>query len=333
MRIYALTSQVIVGYVTPPLEYRNLEEAKPMNRQDVLMSTIAAGTAGAAIYDQSLAKPPGATGVAHTRKLQTSDGLSLFHREWGTGRSAVFVHSLALSSAMWAYQEEFLGSRGVRCVSYDRRGHGLSEVTHVGLDVDAFADDLHAVIEGLGLRDVVLVGHSVGAADIIRYVSRHGSRRVAKIALLAPTTPYVLQTADNPYGAPREYFEKIWSDWATDYPKWLQDNRLAAFTPETSPQMMDWIQHQMIRMHVSTAIAINRAVVTTDLRADLGKIDRPVLVLQGDKDASAPLEITGRRTAAGIRDAVLKVYSGAPHLLFLTHMAQVNRDLLEFIAG
>src|SRR5580692_1542308 len=114
MRIYALTSQVIVGYLTPPLEYRNLEEAKPMNRQDVLMSTIAAGTAGAAIYDQSLAKPPGATGVAHTRKLQTSDGLSLFHREWGTGRSAVFVHSLALSSAMWAYQEEFLGSRGVR---------------------------------------------------------------------------------------------------------------------------------------------------------------------------------------------------------------------------
>ena len=304
-----------------------------MNRQDVLMSTIAAGTAGAAIYGQSLAKPPGATGVAHTRKLQTSDSLSLFHREWGAGRSAVFVHSLALSSAMWAYQEEFLGSRGVRCISYDRRGHGLSEVTHVALDVDAFADDLHAVIEGLGLRDVVLVGHSVGAADIIRYVSRHGSRRVAKIALLAPTTPYVLQTADNPYGAPREYFERIWSDWATDYPKWLQDNRLAAFTPETSPQMMDWIQLQMIRMHVPTAIAINRAVVTTDLRADLGKIDRPVLVLQGDKDASAPLEITGRRTAAGIRDAVLKVYSGAPHLLFLTHMAQVNRDLLEFIAG
>ena len=106
MRIHTLTSQVIVGYVTPPLEYRNLKEAKRMNRQDVLMSTIAAGTAGAAIYGQSLAKPPGATGVAHTRKLQTSDSLSLFHREWGAGRSAVFVHSLALSSAMWAYQEE-----------------------------------------------------------------------------------------------------------------------------------------------------------------------------------------------------------------------------------
>jgi pimeloyl-ACP methyl ester carboxylesterase len=297
------------------------------------MSTIAAGAAGAAISDQCAAKSPRAIGVVHGRKLQASDGLSLFHREWGTGRAAVFVHSLALSSAMWAYQEEFLGARGVRCVSYDRRGHGLSEATHVGLDVDTFADDLHAVIEGLGLNDLVLVGHSVGAADIVRYVSRHGSGRVAKIALLAPTTPYVLQTADNPHGAPREYFEKTWSDWATDYPKWLQDNRLAAFTPETSPQMMDWIQLQMIRMHVPTAIAINRAVVTTDLRADLEKIDRPVLVLQGDKDASAPLEITGRRTAAGIRNAVLRVYAGAPHLLFLTHMAQVNRDLLEFIAG
>jgi pimeloyl-ACP methyl ester carboxylesterase len=304
-----------------------------MLRREVLMSAIAAGATGAAVSDQGAAKSPGAMGIVHGRKLQTSDGLSLFHREWGTGRAAVFVHSLGLSSAMWAYQEEFLGARGVRCVSYDRRGHGLSEATHVGLDVDTFADDLHAVIEGLGLHDLVLVGHSVGAADIIRYVSRHGSRRVAKIALLAPTTPYVLQTPDNPYGAPREYFEKLWSDWATDYPKWLQDNRLAAFRPETSPQMMDWIQLQMIRMHVPTAIAINRAVVMTDLRTDLENINRPVLILQGDKDASAPLEITGRRTASGIHDAVLKVFPGAPHLLFLTDMAQVNHDLLEFIVG
>jgi pimeloyl-ACP methyl ester carboxylesterase len=201
----------------------------------------------------------------------------------------------------------------------------------VGLDVDTFADDLHAVIEGLGLHDVALIGHSVGAADIIRYVSRHGSSRVAKIALLAPTTPYVLQTDDNPYGAPRVYFEKTWSEWATDYPKWLQDNRPAAFTPETSPQMIDWIQLQMMRMHIPTAIACSRAVMTTDLRPDLGIVDRPVLILHGDKDASAPLEMTGRRTAAGIRGAVLKVYPGAPHLLFLTHMAEVNRDLLQFI--
>jgi len=315
------------------LGWTHLKEVDPMQRRDLMISALGAGTAGAMLAAQTRAASRGANDLARGRSLQTGDGLKIFQREWGTGRTAVFVHSLALSSAMWAYQEQFLGTRGVRCVSFDRRGHGLSEPTRAGLDVDTFADDLHAVIEGLGLREVVLVGHSVGATDIIRYVSRHGSRRVAKIALLAPTTPYVLQTADNPYGAPREYFEKSWSDWATDFPKWLQDNRAAAFTAETSPQMMDWIQLQMMRMHVPTLIAYHRAVVTTDLRPDLANIDRPVLILQGDQDASAPLEITGRRTAAGLRDAVLKVYPGAPHLLFLTHMAQVNRDLLQFIVG
>jgi non-heme chloroperoxidase len=263
--------------------------------------------------------------------IRTQDGVALFHREWGSGHPMLFVHSWALTSAMWSYQEQFLGNYGARCISYDRRGHGQSDTPADGYDMNTLADDLRAVIDGLDLHDVVLVGHSAGCNDIIRYIGRHGTNRVAKIALLAPTTPFVLETADNAYGAPREYFENNWTAWAADYPKWLQENRLPAFTPETSPQMMDWIQSQMLRMHVPTAIACNRAVVETDLRPDLAKIDRPALILQGDKDVSAPLDITGRRTAAGIRGAVLKVYPGAPHLLFITHMEQVNRDLLEFL--
>ena len=94
---------------------------------------------------------------------------------------------------------------------------------------------------------------------------------------------------------------------------------------------MEWVQTEMLRSHVPITIACNRAYVETDLRPDLARVDKPVLILQGDKDASAPLEITGRRTAAGIPGAVLKVYPGAPHGLFLTHMEQVNRDILEFV--
>ena len=300
-----------------------------MQRREVLLSAVVTGAVGVAAGGTSLAS---AAGVRQKQtRILTRDGVALFYREWGSGLPILFVHSLSLSSAMWSYQEAFLGDHGIRCISYDRRGHGRSDGSAPGCDLNTFADDLGAVIDGLDLRDVVLAGHSVGCGEIIRYIGRHGTSRVAKIVMLAPTTPYVLQTGDNPYGAPPAYFNQMRAAWAADYPKWLQDNKLPFFTPDTSPQMMDWVQMELLRAHVPTAIAYHRAYLETDLRPDLTKVDRPVLILHGDKDMSAPLEITGRRTALGIPGSILKVYPGAPHGLFVTHMDQVNRDILEFI--
>ena len=300
-----------------------------MQRRSVLLSTIAAGAV--AVAARAAAPAPTTAGQRRQVKIQTHDGTNLFYRDWGSGRPIVFVHSLSVSSAIWAYQEAFLGDHGFRCISFDRRGHGRSDPLAPGFDMNTFADDIRAVIEGLELKDVTLVGHSVGCGEIIRYLARHGSSRVSKAVLLGPTTPFVLQTADNSYGAPAAYFEQMRSEWASDYPKWIEDNKEPFFAADTSPAMVEWLVSVIREAHVPTAIAYHRTYVATDLRPDLGKIDRPVLVLHGDKDASAPLEITGRRTALGIRGSVLKVYPGAAHGLFVTHMDQVNRDILEFI--
>jgi pimeloyl-ACP methyl ester carboxylesterase len=243
----------------------------------------------------------------------------------------LFVHAWALSSAMWSYQIAELGQRGCRCIGFDRRGHGRSDVPNSGYDLDSLADDLADVIEQLDLHDLALVGMSMGSNEILHYVGRHGTERIAKIALLGPTTPFVLQTADNAYGAPQAYFEQTWAAWASDFPKWIEDNKLPFFTPETSVQMMEWVAEMMREMPIPVALATGRAMVTTDLRPVLAKIDRPVLILHGDNDHSAPLEITGRRTAQGIKGAVLKIYPGGPHGLFVTHMKQVNADLLAFL--
>ena len=301
-----------------------------MQRRDVLLTAMATGMMASAASAASVS--PERKGARRETKVRTPDGVELFCRDWGTGPAVVFTHSWALTSAIWNYQVQFLSNHGIRCVTYDRRGHGRSDAPAEGHDLDTLADDLGAVIDSLEQRKVVLVGHSMGGNEIIRYVGRHGTGKVAKIALLAPTTPYILQTPDNPYGAPAAYFEHTRAQWETDFPKWVQDNKAAFFTPETSPPMMDWIVTLMLQMHIPTAIACSRAVGETDLRPDLEKINRPVLILHGDRDVSAPLEITGRRTAAGIHGATLKVYPGAPHGLFLTHMAQVNQDLLEFVS-
>lgn len=297
-----------------------------MHRRDILISAAALSAA-------ALQPAPALAAPRRRVEIRTRGGVRLFHRDWGEGRPVVFLASWALSSEMWAYQVAHLAERGCRCIAFDRRGHGRSDIPATGYDMDVFADDLAAVLEQLDLRNVTLVGHSVGGAEVIHYLGRHGAGRVRKVALLAPAAPCLVQTADNPYGAPRTYFDARLAEWARDFPKWVEDNREPFFTATTSPAMQQWLVDQLLATPVPVAIGTFRAALDRDLRPDLARIDRPVLILQGDKDASAPLEITGRRVAAGVRGAELKVYAGAPHGLFVTHMDQVNADLARFIAS
>jgi non-heme chloroperoxidase len=263
--------------------------------------------------------------------IETRDGTHLFHRKWGSGPPVLFVSSWTLSSSMWTYQVAHLGERGMRCITFDRRGHGRSDTPPHGYDLDTLADDLGDVITSLGLHDVVLVGHSMGCAEIINYLDRHGTDRVRKIALLAPAAPYLTQSANNPYGAPQDYHEATMAKWAQDFPGWVEENKVPFFTPDTSTAMMDWLAREMLQTPSHLAITTFRTLISRDLRPSLAKINRQTLVIHGDKDASVPMEIGGQRVAAGIKGAELKIYKGAPHGLFITHMGQVNRDLEAFI--
>ena len=265
--------------------------------------------------------------------LRTRSGVTLFCRSWGEGQPVVFLHSWGFSSQMWTYQMAYLGERGMQCTAYDRRGHGRSDQPSSGYDLDTLADDLADILEGFDLHDVVLVGHSMGGAEILRYAGRHGTSRIAKVVLLAPMTPFFLQTPDNPCGVPAAMLAQVREQWAIDFPKWIEDNKRPFFVPETSSQMMDWLTLDMQRMSVPIAIACNKSLVETDLRSDLSKVDRPTLVIHGDADMSTPLDITGKPTADGIKGAILKIYPGAPHGLFVTHMDQVNRDIEAFVIG
>jgi pimeloyl-ACP methyl ester carboxylesterase len=298
-----------------------------MLRRQILTAAMAApvlGSAGPAVARAAPRRPV---------EVRANDGARLFHRDWGEGRPVVFAASWALSSEMWAYQVAHLADRGFRCIAFDRRGHGRSDAPARGYDMDTFADDLAAVIEQLGLRDVSLVGHSAGGAEILRYFGRHGSGRVRSAALVAAAAPYLVRTPDNPYGAPMAVHEAAIAAWRRDFPAWAEANKAPFFTPQTSPAMVDWLIGQLVDTSPAVAIATFRALIGKDLRPDLAKVDRPMLILHGDRDASAPLQITGERIAAGVRGAELKVYPRAPHGLFVTHMDSVNRDLESFLRG
>jgi pimeloyl-ACP methyl ester carboxylesterase len=259
------------------------------------------------------------------------DGTRLYHRDWGEGRPVVFLAGWGLPSECWAYQAAALSEDGLRCVSYDRRGHGRSDAPWKGYDYDTLADDLAAVLEQLDLRDVVLVGHSMAGGEIVRYFSRHGGARVSKVLFLAPLDPCPAHKADNPTGLPAELFDQFRTQvLMRDYPRWLEENARPFVTPDTSAEMVDWVRGLMLGTTTKALVECNRAATTADLRLEIPNVTVPVLVIQGDKDASTPLETSGRRYAALAPNAELVVYEGAPHGLMFTHIERLNGDILQF---
>ena len=164
-----------------------------------------------------------------TSFIETRDSVSLFYKDWGTGNPVVFVHGWALGADMWEYQMPSLADKGLRCIAYDKRGCGRSGQPWGGYDFDTFADDLAMLIEQLDLREVTLVGHSMGCGDITRCLSRHGAERVARAALVAPTTPFILRTADNPEGLEKSVFDNIVAELCRDRPRFLAASAPAFF--------------------------------------------------------------------------------------------------------
>ena len=264
--------------------------------------------------------------------LQASDQTTLFYTDWGTGRPVVFVHSWALNCDMWTYQMPQLVGAGLRCVAYERRGHGRSDRPGHGYDYDTFADDLAVLIDTLDLRDITFVGHSAGCSDIIRYLSRHGDDRVDRLVLLAPVTPLVAKTDDNPDGLDPSLLAASAEALAADVPAWCAANAPAFFgTTPVSPGLVDWVTRQIVDTPLRILLDTAALFATTDFRRELAAVTVPTLVIHGDLDASAPIDITGRKTAALIPDSALLVYEGSGHGLYAADHARVNADVLAFM--
>jgi non-heme chloroperoxidase len=242
----------------------------------------------------------------------------------------LFLNSLGCSSQMWDYQIAAFAEEGFRCIGFDRRGHGRSDQPAGGYDHDTFADDVAGLIDELDLSGLTLVTHSMAGGEAVRYLTRHGSGRVARLILLAPTTPMLLRADDNPNGAPRAGFEALWAQWKKDYPKWVADNLAPFFIPETSPAMMSW-GASLLQISVPVALACNRDMVEEDFRAEMRRMALPTLLIHGDRDRSAPIELTAKPSAELIPGCRYLVYEGAPHGLMFTHMVRLHADMLSFM--
>jgi pimeloyl-ACP methyl ester carboxylesterase len=295
-----------------------------------------AALGGAAVMQSSSAQAR--SGSGHTREMSRAgpfitarDGTRLFVQDWGSGRPIVFLSAWTFHSNVWGSHVAALVAHGYRCIVPDRRGHGRSDVPNRGYDLETMVDDLSIIIDRLDLRDAILVAHSMGAYEAARYCAKQGKDRISRLFLAAPATPFSTRTADNPEGWPKEAIAAQSQLIAKDFTRWIGENQAPFFTPDTPEETRAWIKTIMTSVALPVALLTRDATTAADVRPDLKEVVCPTLIVHGDKDVSAPLAVTGARTARLVPNAKLIVYPDAPHGLIFTHRERMLSDLLTFV--
>ncbi|WP_296708956.1 alpha/beta hydrolase [Rhodoblastus sp.] len=267
--------------------------------------------------------------------ITTTDGTKIYYRDWGSGQPIVFSHGWPLSGDAFEDQMFFLAGQGYRVIAHDRRGHGRSDQPWRGNDMDTYADDLAELVRQLDLRDAIHVGHSTGGGEVVRYIGRHGTSRVAKAVLIGAVPPVMVKGPNNPAGTPIEAFNQIRANVLADRSQFFMDltmpfygyNRAGAKVSEGVRQSF-WLQGMMAGMPASYFCV--KAFSETDMTEDLKKVDVPMLILHGDDDQIVPIAASALLSAKLVPHAELKIYPGAPHGMCTTEKDKVNADLLAF---
>ncbi len=269
---------------------------------------------------------------------ENSGTIELYYEDHGAGRPVVLIHGWPLSGRSWEKQTTALLEAGYRVITYDRRGFGESSKPTFGYEYDTLAGDLHALLTHLDLRDATLVGFSMGGGEVARYVAQHGSERVTKAAFIAAIPPFLLKTADNPEGVDGPVFDGIKKGLAADRPAFLAGFLKNFYNVDVLGGKR--VSDELVRLSWTIASGASPtgtlACVSawlTDFRKDLAKFDLPTLVVHGDADRIVPLEVSGHRTHAAVKGSKLVVVKEAPHGLNWTHAEELNRVLLDFLAG
>lgn len=267
-----------------------------------------------------------------------ADGTQIHYVDQGDGQAVVLVHGWPLSYRMWEAQIAALVDAGYRVIAYDRRGFGDSGKPGSGYDYDVFAADLHDLVTELDLRDLALIGFSMGGGEVARYIGRYGTERIAKAALLGAVPPFLMQTDDNPHGAPRAVFEGMVAGLKADRVGFLDQFFPNFYNTDTDNSGVgpDLIPFSKWIAWAASPLATQACVIafgTTDFRADLARFDVPTLIAHGDADRIVPIEGSAMQSHPLIAGSRLEVLKGAPHGFAATHAADLNALLIDFLGS
>ena len=330
---------------------RSMSEAETYDvdrsRRMFLITGISLAAAGSVpIAALAATEKTNAAAVAHSTEgrqnmstITTKDGTEIFYKDWGQGQPIVFSHGWPLTADDWDAQMMFFLNHGFRVIAHDRRGHGRSSQTADGHDMDHYADDLAALTAHLDLRNAIHIGHSTGGGEVAHYIGRHGESRVAKAVLISAVPPIMVKTSSNPGGLPKDVFDGLQAQVATNRAQFYRDLPAGPFYGFNRPGanvsegvIQNWWRQGMMggaKAHYDGIVAFSQ----TDFTPDLKKITVPTLVMHGDDDQIVPYADSGPLSAKLVKGAILKTYKGFPHGMPTTQADVINADLLAFIKG
>jgi len=267
---------------------------------------------------------------------ENSGDIELWYEDHGSGQPVVLIHGYPLSGVSWEKQVPVLLDAGYRVITYDRRGFGKSSQPTVGYNYDTFAEDLHKLVTQLKLRDFTLAGFSMGGGEVARYFGKYGSKGVSKAVIISGVPPYLLKTADNPEGVDGSVFAGIEKAVAADRYAFFSGFFQNFYNTDVflGKRVSEQFAQASWNIAASASATASLACVPTwheDFREDLGRVDVPTLVIQGDADRILPITATGLRTAKLIKGARQLIVKDGPHCIPWTHAEEVNAGLLSFL--
>ncbi|WP_339706093.1 alpha/beta hydrolase [uncultured Kriegella sp.] len=264
--------------------------------------------------------------------------VDIFYEDYGTGKPVILIHGWPLSRKSWEQQVWKIVESGFRCISYDRRGFGISSAPWESYDYSALASDLNEIIEQLKLEDCTIVGFSMGGGEVVRYLTDFGDGKIAKAALISSIIPLVKKKDDNPSGVPEEALNGIKKALQDDRVGFLKNFHKGFYSYDKNKDKVSEAQLDYdfsIASHASPRATIQAALawMHTDFRPELKNVTVPTLIVHGDGDETVPMATSADQAAKGIADNIYKIIEGGPHGLNITHADELNEILIDFLQG
>lgn len=267
---------------------------------------------------------------------ENTDPIELFYTDQGSGPVVVLLAGWPFDSRSWEPQAHALLAAGHRVVAYDRRGFGRSSRPSTGYDFDTLAADLDAVLTHLDLRDVALVGFSLGTGEAVRYVGHYGTERISRCVLIESLAPSFAKSEDNPTGVDEAGVDGVQQAILSDRASWLtgmMDNFLNLEDYQgtrVSEDTVRYLWNTGMEASPEGTWACPRTWLD-DYAADLERLDVPTLVMHGTADRILPIDGQARRLHRLLPETELVEIEGGPHIVGVTHTAEVNEALLAFL--
>jgi non-heme chloroperoxidase len=268
--------------------------------------------------------------------IETAPNVKLYVKDYGKGKPVILIHGWPLSNEMWEYQMEALIQNNFRVIVYDRRGFGKSSQPYDGYDYDTLTNDLKSIIDQLELKEVTLVGFSMGGGEVVRYFSKFKGENVSKAVLVSSVTPFRLKTADNPGGKSEEE--------NADTAKAINNDRLgfldvfgknffgkSLLNDPISDPLLEYYRMLCSFASPKATLECAKSFSITDFRDEMYTVNVPTLIIHGDNDKIVDIEISSKKSAALIPNNQFIIYEDAPHGLFYTHKDKLNSDLVKFL--